>query len=167
MPQSPTMPSKWKSLLTPLLAVAFIVVASTVVAAQTPWLVRVGGGALMPSGDFGTYANTGWAGFAALGKPLAAHPDISLNAVAFYGHAGHDGSAGDATNIPGIGVGIGCALGDANMAARPYIAVFGGMLQHRYSAGGSSYGSSESETKAFIGPAVGLSIGRVLVDVRY
>lgn len=168
MPQSPTMPSKWKSLLTPLLA-AMLAGASTAVAQTSPPIVvHLGGGAIMPSGDFGTYANTGWDGFVGVSKPLASRPDISLNAIAFYGHAGHDGPTGDATNIPGVGVGLNCALGNATMSARPYVGLSVGMLQHRYAPGDGGYGyGSESETKAFIGPAAGITFGRMLLDVRY
>jgi hypothetical protein len=166
MPQSSTMSSKWMLLLTPLLAAGLSVVASTAVAAQTPLLFHVGGGAIMPSGDFGTYANPGWSGFAGVSKPLASRPELSLQATAFYGHAAHDGDAGDATNIPGVGVGISCQLGDAKMSARPYVGALLGFLQHRYSAGSPGY-PSESETKLFVGPGGGVSFGRMFVDVRY
>ena len=133
--------------------------------AQTPLSYHIGGGAIAPAGDFGTYANTGWIGYAGIAKPLAGNPRVAIQAVAFYAHTSHEGTRGEATNIPGIGGGILYQLATSG-TVRPYVSAGGGLLQHRYDAGSTGYGS-ESESKAFVGVGGGLGFGRVFVDARY
>src|SRR6188768_689704 len=108
-----------------------------VCAAQSQFVYHVGGGGTMPSGDLGTYANTGWNGFAGIGKAMASNPNLFLQATAFYAHVSHDGTSGEATNIPGVGVGALYRLGTGNV--HPYVSGQVGFLQHRYDAGTSEY----------------------------
>ena len=132
---------------------------------QTPLSFHVGGGAVAPAGDLGTYANTGWIGFVGVAKPLASNPRVAIQGVAFYAHTGHEGTSGEATNIPGVGGGVIYQLATSG-TVRPYLSAGAGFLQHRYDAGTTSYGS-EAESKAFVGVGGGLGFGRVFVDARY
>ena len=137
--------------------------------AQSSLAFQIGGGAVAPSGDLGTYAKTGWIGHVGITKPLGRNPRIAFQASAFYAHTSHDGTAGEATNIPGVGGGLLYQLKTA-ATVRPYVSGLVGVLQHRYDAGSTEYGSdygSESETKAFVGVGGGLTFHRVFVDARY
>jgi len=145
--------------------VAGVALSPVVVHSQTPLAFQIGGGAIAPSGDLGTYANTGWIGYAGVTKPLSSDPRIAIQAVAFYSHASHEGSDGEATNIPGVGGGLLYQLATTG-TMRPYVSGLVGLLQHRYDAGTTGYGS-ESESKAFVGVGGGLAFGRVFVDARY
>lgn len=133
-------------------------------AQSSPLSWTLGGGALAPSGDFGTYANTGWIGYAGLAKRLAANPRLLVEASVFYGHAAHDGPYGDATNIPGASAGLRYELGTGTV--KPYLAASAGFLQHRYDPG-STGDVAESETKPFGAIGGGLMFGRIFVDARF
>ena len=148
-------------------AALFLVgLAVSTAGAQTPLRFHVGGGATMPSGDLGTYANTGWNGYVGVSKPMASRPNLALQATAFYGHVSHEGTEGEATNIPGVGVGANYRFGANTSTTHPYVSGLVGMLQHRYESGSTGYGP-ESETKPFVSVGGGLLFGRVFVDARY
>lgn len=117
-----------------------------------------GGGALLPMGDLGDYAETGWIFFAGGDMPLASNPRMTIGATLFFGHTDHEGSQGEATNIPGLLAEVGYAL-TASGPVIPYVRGSVGFLQHRYDAGDTGF-DDESETSFAFGGGGGIAIPR-------
>ena len=122
-------------------------------------------GPIAPQGDFAAGTNTGLIISGGLTAPIANHPGLVFEGQAFYGHVGYSGSAGDATNIPGVSAGARYEIGTGS--TKPYVSGAAGILQHRYDAGSSGYDyGSDAETKPFVSVGGGLSFGRVVIDAR-
>jgi hypothetical protein len=160
-----------KRLGLPVVLIAFLLAAPVAaIGAQSNLSWHVGGGVLMPMGDFNTYAKPGYLGHAGVGGALGSNPKCSWDATVFYGHASHDDVAGDATNIPGVAGSVNYLLGSGTGKVMPYVSGMVGVMQHRFSAGPSS-SAEDAETKVVFGVGAGLSkpagSGAVFLDARY
>ncbi len=112
-------------------------------AAQTS--IFFGGGATIPSGEYGDYAKTGWIGAAGVGIPL---PNSKVSVVIWgaYGSNNHDDDTGDKTNIYSGNGGLEYRFGDPAKAGI-YVNGSVGFLVHSFKAGESQSDADESETK--------------------
>jgi hypothetical protein len=137
------------------------------VSAQSRAGYFVGAGVLSPSGDFGDFAKGGWMGAAGLSIPLG-QSRWTLEPTLFYGHAAHEGSDGDASNVPGAAIGFNYALATGGVV--PYVTAMSGMLQHRFDAGntGPELGA-DTQVLLGAGAGIGFALGGTLLvlDARY
>jgi hypothetical protein len=141
----------------PLRSLALVLVVSVLAAPTARAQIQpyFGAGFLSPTGDFGEYANAGWAAFVGAQKPIGMSQRSVIGVTVIYGHAPHEGDLNEATNIPGVAVEFGYAL---TTAARftPYLRGGVGFIQHRYDPGDTGF-DDESETKFAIGVGGGVS----------
>jgi hypothetical protein len=118
-----------KRFVTAALALAFVGgLAPAPTAAQIT--VFIDGGATIPTGDYGDYANTGWMGSAGVTVPVG-ESGLFVAGTGFYGSNNHSDIDGDKTNLLG-GVGsLGYAIAsDGSMM--PYVFGSVGFMQHSY-----------------------------------
>ena len=149
-----------------LLSVGALVLAATVAqqnAGAQMIIPFIGGGPAWGSGDISDAGSEmGWIGFAGIDYTLAAMPGATVGVNALYAHIPYEGED-VATNIPGAFVDLGYVFG-ATSASRikPYVRGGIGVIQHRFSTGGS-YSDDESETKlgAGIGAGVNIILGSI------
>ena len=137
------------------------------VSAQSRVGYFIGAGSLSPTGRFGEFAKGGWMGAIGLSVPLG-QSRWSLQPTVFYGHASHEGSDGDASNIPGVAMGVGYALSTGGVM--PYISAVSGILQHSF-AGGGIGPTPGTDTQVLLGLGGGLGFGlggtMLFLDARY
>jgi len=144
--------------------VAFVVAAavSATPAAAQNLNFFVGGGAAFGMQDLSEDTGTGWIGFAGAGVPISSVPGAVIGLTGFYAHIPYN-PGDDATNIPGLFADLGYVFGATSPnKIKPYIRFGAGVMQHRYSTGGS-YSDEESETKA--GGAIGAGLNYVMPSV--
>jgi hypothetical protein len=145
---------------------ALLLAAPQAASAQVGFFI--GAGALMPMGEFGDYANTGFLVVGGVSIPTA-NQKVGVDVMAFYGRATHDGDLNEATNIPGAAVGLTYMLSSGG-SVMPYLSVMAGALQHRYDPGDSGF-EEDSETQVMFGGGGGLAIPMssmmLFVDARY
>jgi hypothetical protein len=87
--------------------------------------VFLGGGATMPTGDFGDFANVGWMGFGGVGFPVG-QDGLFLGAEGFYGSNGHE-VEGIKTNLYGGNALIGVNFYEQGEAG-PFVAAGLGLM---------------------------------------
>ncbi|HVD59243.1 MAG TPA: outer membrane beta-barrel protein [Gemmatimonadaceae bacterium] len=122
----------------------------------------VGGGAAFGMQDLSEDTGTGWIGFAGAGVPISSVPGAVIGLTGFYAHIPYE-SVDAATNIPGLFADLGYVFGATTPnKIKPYIRFGAGVMQHRYSTGGS-YSGEDSETKA--GGAIGAGLNYVMPSV--
>jgi hypothetical protein len=134
-----------------------VLAAGLLVAAQpgaAQWTVGAGASAIIPTGDFGDYAKTGWGVAGTLGRAI--NEDLSFVAVGSYGTNDHDdaGDPGAKTNLIGFSGNLVYYFGDAT--ARPFIFGGAGVLGHQYKSDNFPDEESTDWNAAFNGGA-GLS----------
>jgi hypothetical protein len=127
-----------------------------------------GGGASVPMGDFGDYANTGWMAVLGVGVPVG-HKGLSAGAELLYGSNAHKQLAGDRTNLPGALAWGEYRVGD-NMKPGPYVVAMAGLLDHQFKSK-QFPDLEESEWKALVGIGVGVDIpfhgNSLFIEGRY
>lgn len=140
-------------------------------ATQAQW-VWVGGGLIVPTGDFGDVAKAGWMGTAGVGFPIG-ESGLGVAAEGFYGQNSADDEVsgfvdGDKFSVYGAMGNVGYRIGDpANVGAYIYGGL--GLLALRFSP---DTGDSESDSNlgyqfgAGVDIPVGSNIG-VFVEGRY
>ncbi len=138
-----------RSLLIAGLAVLFLASPRTPIHAQTGAHVALA--PIVPVGDLGDFANPGFMAAVGAHRNLGDNPLLSGHVTAFFGSVSHDDVEGDATHIPGIGLGGRYQLGTG--PTRPYAGAAVGALQHRYVSDTFEEGS---ETKAFVSAGGGV-----------
>jgi len=132
--------------------------------------VYVAGGPTFPTGEYGTYAKTGWLAAAGVGVSVASVKGLSFGGEFVYGSNKHDGAEGDKTNLPGV---FGYAEYRVGDEAKPGVYFFGqaGMLNHQYKPGASAGYSGDSEWKFAVGGGAGVDIPAggvsIFVEARY
>jgi hypothetical protein len=154
-----------RSRLVALLVAVLLAAPGASLSAQSKLSFHLGAGLLMPSGDFGDYAEQGWVAFGGVSMPLGSNPKLGLGLSAFYGHADHEGDLDESTDIPGAMLHLDYALATTGTII-PYISGGVGLLQHRYNAGDTGF-DDEQETSFLFGGAVGVQIKRFFIDARY
>jgi hypothetical protein len=142
-----------RCVVVPLVSLVALLTASTLDAQSTN--LHSGAGLVMPVGEFSEYTSPGWMVFAGANRQIGDNPLLSWDATAFFGSVSHDDYEGDATHIPGFGVGGRYGAGAG--VTRPYGGAMVGLLQHRYV---SETFEEESETKPFVAIGGGVQ-GRV------
>jgi hypothetical protein len=151
-----------------LVASAALLLAAPQATASAQVGFFIGAGALMPMGDFGDYANTGFLVVGGVSIPTA-NQRVGIDLMAFYGRASHDGDFNEATNIPGAAAGLTYMLSSGG-SVMPYVSVMAGALQHRYDPGDSG-AEEEEETQVMFGGGAGLAIPlssmMLFLDARY
>jgi opacity protein-like surface antigen len=141
----------------------FLTAAAVPLQAQLGFFV--GGGATMPSGDFGDYARTGW--MALGGMNFGVGMPVSFRAEGMYGSNSHEGDSGDKTNLLG-GMASASYVFGLSGPISPYITAGIGALSHQYSPG---TGESISEWKALFGGGAGINFSLaalgLFLEARY
>lgn len=107
------------------LAAAFSLFAADDASAQAG--VFLGGGATMPTGDFGDVADVGWMGFGGVTFPVG-QDGLFMGAEGFYGNNAHD-VAGVESNLYGGNALIGVNFYDAGEAG-PFVGAGLGFMSH-------------------------------------
>ncbi len=121
-----------------------------------------GGGAVFGTGDLSDGTGTGWFGFAGVGVPITSVPGAEVGLTGIYAHIPYN-PGDDATNIPGLFADVAYIFGATSQSPiKPYIRFGAGVIQHRFSTGGS-YSSDDSETKA--AGAIGAGINYLMPSV--
>lgn len=131
-----------------------ITALSTPAAAQNKPFYFLGGGLTVPTGDYGTYAKTGWMLDGGVGVPTGADGKIWFGGDAMFGVNNHEGDAGDKTTLYGAHGNVGYQF--VPNALSPYVYGTAGLLVHKYSPGDSGFESS-SDTEFAWGGAAGIS----------
>lgn len=149
-----------------VLFAVLLVAASSAALAQTKPTFFIGAGPTFPSGDYGTYAKTGWMGSAGVnfnvgGKGLWVGPEI------LYGSNSHDDTEGGKTNLLGVDAALGYSVGSPKKI-QPYFFGLVGFMNHQFVP---TSGDSESEGAFLWGLGAGLSfpIGKIhlFTETRY
>ena len=112
---------------------------------------HVGVAPIIPVRELGEYADPGYMIMAGVHRDIGGNPLLAGHVTAFFGSVSHNDVDGDATRIPGIGVG-----GRYRFSAgptKPYGGVAVGALQHRYV---SEMFEEGSETKPFVSAGGGV-----------
>lgn len=117
--------------------------------------IFVGAGPTFPIGDFGTYAKTGWLGYAGFGVPVGGK-GLTAGANLVFGSNKHSGIAGGKTNLFG---GFGYLQYRVGNPAKPGVYFYGqvGVLNHKYKPAGTS-ASSQDDWKPAFGGGAGIDI---------
>lgn len=106
--------------------------------------LTVAGGASLPMGDYGKYANTGYVATVGL-LVKTSKPGMSLGGQLLYGGNSHSDYDGDKTTLTGLLGTVNYRFGDAAKAG-PFVVGNVGLLRHTYSSDkfpdeeGTSYG---------------------------
>jgi len=128
--------------------------------------VFLGGGATVPSSDFGDYAKTGWM---ATGGVALSFPNlpVQVRGDLLYGRNTHDDTSGDRTDLIGGIANVTYAFPAGNL--QPYVVAGVGVLNHHYAPGGG--GASESEWKPVFGGGAGINVAlqtvKLFIEGRY
>lgn len=120
----------------------------------------VGGGAILPTGDYGTFDKAGWHLLGLIQLPISQSP-IHLRFDALYGSTAHKGGSGN-TTLTGGTADLLYHLGDRASSVRPY--VLGGVGFFNVSDG-----SSTSKVAFGLGGGIlfGLSNMHAFLEGRY
>lgn len=149
-----------------VLVTLLLVAVSHSIHAQTKPTFFIGAGPTFPSGDYGTYAKTGWMGTAGVnfslgGKGLWVGPEF------LYGSNSHDDTEGGKTNLLGLDAALGYSVGDSKKV-QPYFFGLVGYMNHQFVP---TTGDSESEGDLLWGLGAGLSfpVGKIhlFAETRY
>lgn len=133
-------------------------------AGQAQAFLFLGGGATLPTGDFGKYAGTGWMLGGGVGFPVG-DKGLMVGAEGFYGANSHDdytpgefldgqGGSSDRTDLYGAAGVVAYRFGDM---AKPGLYVLGlaGLMVHKYVP---ATGSGDSSTGFLYGAGAGVEI---------
>lgn len=122
----------------------------------------VGGGVVIPSGDFGQYAKNGFGGMGGVNLSFPALP-IGVRAEAMYLYNSHEGTDAGSTSLYGAmaSATYGIGAGPAGL----YLIGGVGYLNHHY--GAPSGQPSENEWKFNWGIGAGVNFSRLFGEVRY
>lgn len=125
----------------------------------------VGGGATLPSGDYGDYAKTGWLANAGYGIWSSANERATAWIEGFYGSNSHDEVDGDKTNIYG---GLGSVTFNLTEggSATPYLIGSLGYMMHQYKSDTFPDEEGSEGGIAFAGGG-GVSFGKIYLEARY
>ncbi len=131
---------------------AVLLLSVTAAQAQRPNF-GFGGGATIPTGDYGDYAKTGWIGTGFIGFPIA--KALSIGAEGYYGSNDHD-TEGDKTNLYG---GSGYLTYRFGQPTKPgvYLIGSGGALVHQFKSE-TTPADESSETKFVWSAGAGVDI---------
>ena len=121
--------------------------------------IFLGGGATIPTGDFGDYAKTGWMGQAGVVANVGSN-GLFVAGEGFYGSNKHE-TGGDKTNLYGADGQVGYRFGDQAKAGL-YVAGLLGAMIHKYSP---ATGTGDSSTGILFGGIAGVDIPAGKVNV--
>ena len=146
------------------LAMLLALAVPTLASAQAS--IFLGGGATIPTGDYGDYAKTGWMGQAGAVFNVGSN-GLFVAGEGFYGSNTHETigtAAADKTNLYGADGQVGYRFGDQEKAGL-YVAGLLGALIHKYSP---ATGTGDSSTGILFGGIAGVDIpvGKVNVWVE-
>lgn len=123
--------------------------------AEAQAYVFFGGGATIPTGDYGTYAKTGWMAQAGLGVDIGSKGAF-LEAEGFFGSNKHETTiSNDKTNIIAFMGALGYGFGAKDAKVSPYVLAGAGLLAHQFRTDGADV--EGTETKFGYTGAAGLS----------
>jgi hypothetical protein len=139
------------------LAMLLALAVPTLASAQAS--IFLGGGATIPTGDFGDYAKTGWMGQAGVVANVGSN-GLFVAGEGFYGSNKHE-TGGDKTNLYGADGQVGYRFGDQAKAGL-YVAGLLGAMIHKYSP---ATGTGDSSTGILFGGIAGVDIPAGKVNV--
>lgn len=138
--------------------------------AEAQAYVFFGGGATFPTGDYGTYAKTGWMAQGGLGIDIGSK-GLFLEGEGFFGTNKHEATTtNDKTNIIAFMGALGYSFGADDAKISPYVLAGAGVLAHQFRTEGPAL--EDTETKFGYTGAAGLSFrlsstGRFWIEGRY
>jgi hypothetical protein len=137
---------------------AFVIAtALTAASASAQATGFVSAGALLPTGDFAEYANTGWIAQGGVGFAVGA-AGLSVGVSGFYGSASHDVD-GDKTNLYGGGGYVLYTMG-TDGSIQPYVFAGPEYLVHSYkSEDNPTFEDSASGVAVVGGGGVNIPVG--------
>lgn len=90
--------------------------------------IFVGGGATIPTGDYGDFANTGWMAYAGVISPVGTQ-GLSIGAEGYYGGNGYEATDGSSKLYGALAL-AGLTFGPADAAASPFVYGGVGFMSH-------------------------------------
>ena len=115
----------------------------------------LGGGITFPTGDYKTYAKTGWTSTAGLGLNFGKKANAWLDVEGYYGSNNHSDVVGDKTRVYGGMGALGYMFAEGKKV-RPYLTGGAGFLVHRYRSVNTTINPNTTETKFAYTGAAGL-----------
>lgn len=146
-----------RGILALVLAIPLAIPPSTASAQTTVFL---GGGATIPTQDFGDFANTGWMGFGGVMFPVG-EGAFRAGAEGYYGRNNHE-TDGERTDLYGALALASLSMGAMDAPMRPF--VFGGLgsMTHSFSSEEfPEFDESETNLAAQFGAGVAFGAGGI------
>lgn len=129
----------------------------------------LGGGPTMPTGDYGSFAATGWMAMGGVQLSFPALP-MQVRVEGLYGSNAHDGATTDKTNLYGGMANVVYSFGVGPSPIKPYLVGGLGYLDHHFDAGNTGL-SNDDEWKLVFGGGLGLGFGlgplQAFAEARY